>query len=164
VIFVRPSSVASRDVARIVDADGTFIGDLLGQTRVEIEVPEGEHTFVVLSNFTDVLHLNVGADRTYYVEVGPIALGGGSYQLLAIKRGLSSWDKRGQWIQQTRLIGPDSGRGQADFDTYRRQKASAFSNWHGQEFQPRLAASEGRIAALKPKDKNKHFMSAEDGD
>ena len=92
IVFVRPSGVAYALQYTVIDEMGGFIGQVPSKGHVKHVTDSGRHRYILWSNGTGVMDVDMAADKTYYVYVP--ANGG---DLLPIKRGTSDWDSAVDW-------------------------------------------------------------------
>lgn len=74
IVFARPSSFgwdASTSIFDVVDAQPVLKGVVQAETRLDVRVPAGAHTFLVLckGNNPDFISAKLAAGKTYYVTV-----------------------------------------------------------------------------------------------
>jgi hypothetical protein len=114
VVFLRPSSYASRTVTTILDDQGVFLGDSVAETQFAVAIPPGPHLFLAWGENTAPLIADLLPGRVYYVEVSP---GWGFFsprvQLLAITPKTENWKELGSWLTECSQLVPDIAAGQA---------------------------------------------------
>jgi len=114
VVFVRPSSFGAALHPTILDERGTFLGDAEASSHFIVNVPPGEHMFIVWAENTGPIRATLLPGRVYFVEVAikPGALQARAH-LLAIAPDTEQWPKLRDWIADTRPIIADHQAGQA---------------------------------------------------
>lgn len=117
VVFVRPSSFGAALHPTIFDESGRFLGDAEASSHFMVQVPAGEHMFVVWAENTGPIRAKLAPGRVYFVEV---ALKPGMWQarahLLAITPRTESWNNLRDWLADTRPTIADQPAGQAYLD------------------------------------------------
>lgn len=74
VVFLRPSSFGGAIQSSVYDVTGgqtTFGGIVSTKTSVQMQVPAGEHLFMVIAENADFMNAKLDAGKTYYVLVMP---------------------------------------------------------------------------------------------
>jgi len=107
------------DVFRIIDDQGTFIGECSGTHWWAIDVAPGAHAYIGWSRGenTTELHATVAADRTYYVYVHySMGLAAGHAELDAYAPRTPEWSHLAEWTAPAGRVEPDVARGQAGVD------------------------------------------------
>ncbi|HUA79101.1 MAG TPA: hypothetical protein VL997_01925 [Dyella sp.] len=74
IVFMRPSSFGGAIQASVYDVTGgqtVFGGIVSSKTSVQMQVPAGEHLFMVIGENADFMNADLSAGKTYYVWVRP---------------------------------------------------------------------------------------------
>jgi len=152
VVFVRPSSYASRDLATILDEQGAFLGDSVAETQFAVACPPGQHLFLAWSQNTAPLSANLLPGRVYYVEVSPRpGFFSSRVQLLAITPRSNNWNQLGTWLSESTQLVPDMAAGQA------------YLNGRGDAVRERIRRARERMSELDAEERAARTLQPEDG-
>jgi len=121
VVFIRPGSFALLAGYQVVDEKGTFLGEILANSRFAVLVPPGDHVFVAFHDGdplarNDAMRARLLPGRTYYVQVQPNMTG---VAILAITPRVDAWNDLTTWLKDTKQLSPDHAAGQAYMDEHR---------------------------------------------
>jgi len=120
VVFVRPSSFGAALHPTIFDERGRFLGDAEASSHFMVQLPAGEHMFVVWAENTGPIRAKLSPGRVYFVEV---AIKPGWWtaraHLLAIAPRSDQWTHLRDWLADTRPTITDQAAGQAYLDDRR---------------------------------------------
>jgi hypothetical protein len=113
IVFVRPSGLGGALKQTIFDDKGRFLGEALPNGRFSVQVPPGDHMFVVWAENTGVLKAKVEAGKIYFVEVS-LSMGAFSAQanLVGVRKGTEAWQDLDEWLAETKDFQVDEARGQ----------------------------------------------------
>lgn len=114
VVFVRPSGWGGGAFADIIDENGRFVGRTSGEAHFATPVPPGPHLFAIWGENTDAVQVDVAPGKIYFVEVA-ITPGwlSAQFHLYAITPTGPTWEKRDEWVRNTRQMQPDVAGGQS---------------------------------------------------
>ena len=152
VVFVRPSSYAAAIHPTIFDERGTFLGDSEPSSHFIVNVPPGDHTFIVWAENTGPIRAHLLAGRVYFVEV---SMKPGAFQarahLLAIAPDTHQWPNLREWMADTKPI-------VADF-----QAGQAYLNDRRDEVIERVRRANEAFAEMDEDERNDRTLRANDG-
>jgi len=152
VVFLRPSSYASRTVTTILDDQGVFLGDSVAETQFAVAIPPGPHLFLAWGENTAPLLADLLPGRIYYVEVSPRwGFFSPRVQLLAVTPQSDNWKELGTWLTECSQLVPDIAAGQA------------YLSARGEAVGKRIASARERANQLDDEERGARTLHPEDG-
>ncbi len=156
VVFVRPSSFgwdASTSIFEVVDGQPALKGILQGETRLEVRVAAGPHTFMVLckGNDPEFISAKLAAGKAYFVTVALKRrfAGPASCHLEAVRDARGRAKKTDEWIAKLEPVemNAEAARWEADnAPSIRERFVASYTPWmerHQSEL-PMLSEGDGR--------------------
>lgn len=124
VVFVRPSAFGAAIHPTIFDERGQFLGEAEASSHFMVQVPPGEHLFVVWAENTGPIRATLEPGRVYFIEV---SMKPGWWHarahLLAITPRTETWPKLREWLADSRPTVANMAAGQAYLDGRREEVA-----------------------------------------
>lgn len=103
VIFIRHTRYGRSVRFSVVDERGDFVAALRGPMNVAVPMPAGDHTFYVMAENVEPVHMRLEVGRTYLVETR-VRMGWGKARVSVepIRRGdADRWSEAPEWIRET---------------------------------------------------------------
>jgi len=152
VVFLRPSGYGRSVATTILDDDGRFLGDSIGETQFAVALPPGKHVFLSWAENTAPLRAELLPGRVYYVEVSPrMGFWSTRVQLLALTPRSEHWEHVAEWLHDTTQLIPDGSAGQA------------YLNGRAEDVAERIRRAHERLTELDEEELAERTLLPQDG-